>query len=497
MAQSATSYLSRAARQPVKWQPWGRDAFILATKLDRPVLLYVGGDSCRWCVETDRAIYSDPEIGTMINTLFVPIRVDRDERPEIAQRYQSAVERLAGLRGWPLTVFLTTDGAPFFGGTYFPADDPVTGRGMKQLLPEVARSYHDQHAVIVQRAELIRRLMLSEGEGSADRAVLRPAFIQSAVIGVRDALAAAVENRSVTGSVVSAAAVSLLLSASARARDSLSLAIARRALYLMLDTSAANAGEAPPRLVRAALVGVLAQAWVVTGDRQFREAGRALMHAVARDLRFSGAGLEPAGVFADQEGYVIDAVLLAAATLGDAGAEERAQSALDGLLQRAYARGWGVRHSVGAVPRIPTAITARGLLQDQVQVASACLAAHQITGERRYLDVAIDLVALLDRSYADSLGGYFDTAAPTPPASLADVATPAFADRTKHALDDLLPGPNAVAAQVLSRLAQVTGNTSYRRSAEATLEAFAASVPGNGLRAATFLSAARETLVNP
>jgi uncharacterized protein YyaL (SSP411 family) len=137
------------------------------------------------------------------------------------------------------------------------------------------------------------------------------------------------------------------------------------------------------------------------------------------------------------------------------------------------------------------------LLQDQVQVASACLAAHQITGERRYLDIAIDLVALLDRSYADSLGGYFDTAAPTAPASLADVATPAFADRTKHALDDMLPGPNAVAAQVLSHLAQVTGNTTYRRRAEATLEAFAASVPGNGLRAATFLSAARETLVNP
>src|SRR6266516_447935 len=97
MAHSGTSYLARAARQPVRWQPWGRDAFALAAKLDRPVLLYIGSDDCRWCAETDRAIYTNPEIGSLINTLFVPIRVDRDERPDVAQRYQTAVEHLAGL----------------------------------------------------------------------------------------------------------------------------------------------------------------------------------------------------------------------------------------------------------------------------------------------------------------------------------------------------------------------------------------------------------------
>jgi uncharacterized protein YyaL (SSP411 family) len=124
MAQSGTSYLARAARQPVNWQPWGREAFALASRLDRPVLLYVGNDACHWCTETDRAIYTDPEIGSLINALFVPVRVDRDERPDVAQTYQTAVERLAGPHGWPLTVFLTSDGSPFFGGTYFPADDP-------------------------------------------------------------------------------------------------------------------------------------------------------------------------------------------------------------------------------------------------------------------------------------------------------------------------------------------------------------------------------------
>src|SRR5256886_17650044 len=101
----------------------------------------VGADDCRWCVVMDREVYGDPTIGAVIDSLFVPVRVDRDERPDVAQRYEAAVQWLAGLRGYPLTLFLTPDGSAFLGGTYFPADDPVTGRGMKQMLPEVARSY--------------------------------------------------------------------------------------------------------------------------------------------------------------------------------------------------------------------------------------------------------------------------------------------------------------------------------------------------------------------
>jgi len=98
MSQSTTSYLTRAARQPVSWQPWGREAFALAARLDRPVLLYVGADDCRWCVVMDREVYGDPTIGAVIDSLFVPVRVDRDERPDVAQRYEAAVQWLSGLR---------------------------------------------------------------------------------------------------------------------------------------------------------------------------------------------------------------------------------------------------------------------------------------------------------------------------------------------------------------------------------------------------------------
>ncbi len=220
MAHSETSYLARAARQPVRWQPWGRDAFALAAKLDRPVLLYIGSDSCRWCAETDRAIYTDPEIGALINALFVPIRVDRDERPDVAQRYQTAVERMAGLRGWPLTVFLTADGAPFFGGTYFPADDPITGRGLKQLLPEVAKRYREQRTFIMEQAAVVRQMVLTEDSPS----VLRPSLVEQGMAAVARELDEAVRNRAVAGSVMHAEAVSLLLT------DTTLLASARRAL---------------------------------------------------------------------------------------------------------------------------------------------------------------------------------------------------------------------------------------------------------------------------
>src|SRR5256712_6820968 len=124
MAQSSTRYLTRAARQPVSWQPWGREAFALAARLDRPVLLYVGADDCRWCVVMDREVYGDPTIGAVIDSLFVPVRVDRDERPDVAQRYEAAVQWLARPRGYPLTLFLTPAGAALLCGTDFPPGQP-------------------------------------------------------------------------------------------------------------------------------------------------------------------------------------------------------------------------------------------------------------------------------------------------------------------------------------------------------------------------------------
>ncbi|MHB9023729.1 MAG: thioredoxin domain-containing protein [Armatimonadota bacterium] len=138
-AQSA--YLRSAAYQPVGWYEFGPEAFTEALREDRPILLDIGAAWCHWCHVIDRESYENPEIATLINEHFIPIKVDRDERPDIDARYQLAVQILTGQGGWPLTVFLTPQGDPFYGGTYFPPEDQHGRVGMSTLLPRIAEAY--------------------------------------------------------------------------------------------------------------------------------------------------------------------------------------------------------------------------------------------------------------------------------------------------------------------------------------------------------------------
>lgn len=476
MAHAATSYLSKAARHPVGWQPWGREAFELAGRLNRPVLLYVGSDNCEWCELMDTAVYNDPALASLINSRFVPVRVDRYERPDVALRYQSAVQTLSGLRGYPLTVFLTSDGSPFFGGTYFPADDPITGRGMFQVLPEVARSYRDQRPAVVRQAALVRQLAVAKSGGT--HGVLRPDDVAAEIERVRLLVVEATSATATAPSIAFTRSVSLLLTEYGLSGDSIALATARAALARLDDTSRFGAGEVPPALGRAGALRALVQGWALTDHADYRIQARALARRLAEGLAMPSRE----AVFADQQAFVIGSLLETAAAVGDSVTERLALTALDSLLHRAYAEGWGVRHAmVGSV---------QGLLQDQVQVAAACLAAFETSGERRYRDVAADIALVLDRDFADPAGGYFDASRP-------DVAVPVMADRTKHVWDDLLPGANAWAARMLITLAAASGEPRYRRRGEAALEAFAGGFSGVGMRAATYLEVARTALARP
>lgn len=478
MAHTATPYLARAARQPVSWQPWSREVFALAARLDRPVLLYVGAEDCRWCTVMDREVYSDPGLGALIDSLFVPVRVDRDERPDVAQRYQAAILSLAGLRGYPLTVFLTPDGAPFFGGTYFPANDPVTGRGLKQLLPNIARDFRERREFLLRHAAVIRQLALSRGVGV--HGVLRPRALAFEIGTVRAALETALrEGRPLRG-VTATQATILLLSEYSRSGDTASLGAATRALNALLDSGSVIAAplDEPPELVRASLARALSLAWVFTAEPRYHAAGRNQLATLLHSLTFG----DGRAFFADRDGFAVAAAITTADGLRDTVAQRRALAALDTLLRRAYARGSGVRHAGSG------ALT--GLLQDQVQVADACVAAYVATGKLRYLDVARDLAMVLERDFADPAGGYFDVAS-------RDLAAAPVDDRVKPVLDDLLPGANAWAAHMLLALSAATGDPDYRRRAEATLEAFAGAVAGEGVRASSFLLVARDALAMP
>src|ERR1700688_2139798 len=123
LAKASSAYLRSAMHQPVRWQGGGEEAFAKAKREDKPILLDIGAVWCHWCHVMDRESYENPATAEIINAKFVAVKVDRDERPDVDTRYQSAVAAISGQGGWPLTAFLTPDGMPYFGGTYFPPDE--------------------------------------------------------------------------------------------------------------------------------------------------------------------------------------------------------------------------------------------------------------------------------------------------------------------------------------------------------------------------------------
>ena len=152
---AASSYLRSARHQPVQWQPWGEAAFARAQAENKPILLDIGAVWCHWCHVMDRESYEDPEMARIINEHYVAVKVDRDERPDVDARYQAAVSAISGQGGWPLTGFLTPDGQPFFGGTYFPRDDRYGRPGFGRVLLTMAQVWKERRDEALESASSV------------------------------------------------------------------------------------------------------------------------------------------------------------------------------------------------------------------------------------------------------------------------------------------------------------------------------------------------------
>ena len=150
---SASPYLRSAAHQPIDWHEWGDAAFARAKSEDKPILLDIGAVWCHWCHVIDRESYENVEIAKIISEHFVPVKVDRDERPDVDSRYQSAISAISGQGGWPLTGFLLPDGKPFFGGTYFPPEDQMGRPGFRRVLLAVADSFRNRRSELERAAD--------------------------------------------------------------------------------------------------------------------------------------------------------------------------------------------------------------------------------------------------------------------------------------------------------------------------------------------------------
>jgi len=164
----SSPYLLQHAHNPVDWYPWGEEAFAKARDENKPVLLSVGYSACHWCHVMAHESFEDEDIAQLMNDLFVNIKVDREERPDVDQIYMNAVQMMTHHGGWPMTVFLTPDGVPFYGGTYFPPQDRYNMPGFPRVLISVAEAYRDRQEEIVETGtSLLKELRrLSESGGS-------------------------------------------------------------------------------------------------------------------------------------------------------------------------------------------------------------------------------------------------------------------------------------------------------------------------------------------
>ncbi len=171
--------------QPIQWHEFGEPAFAAARAADKPMLLDIGAVWCHWCHVMDRESYDDPEVAAIVNQHYIAVKVDRDERPDIDARYQVAVASLTGQGGWPLTAFLTPDGKPFYGGTYFPPTEQYGRPSFKRVLLSIAQAYREKRADVSEQAKLVESAIARSESFSGDPAKVSATVIDAIIDSAR------------------------------------------------------------------------------------------------------------------------------------------------------------------------------------------------------------------------------------------------------------------------------------------------------------------------
>jgi uncharacterized protein YyaL (SSP411 family) len=183
LARETSPYLRQHACNPVDWYPWGDEALRRTKELNRPIFLSIGYSACHWCHVMEHESFEDPEVADLLNRHFVSIKVDREERPDLDQIYMTAVQMLTGQGGWPMSMFLTPELEPFYGGTYFPPDDRYGRPSFKRLLLHIIDVWQNRRADVEtqakQLADGVRQMMFLEpGTGPLDASHLRKSSAQ-------------------------------------------------------------------------------------------------------------------------------------------------------------------------------------------------------------------------------------------------------------------------------------------------------------------------------
>ncbi len=555
LASEKSPYLLEHSLNPVKWYPWGKEALSKAKNDGKPILLSIGYSTCHWCHVMRQESFEDERTAAFINKNFVPIKVDREERPEVDAYYMGAVQAMTGGGGWPLTVFLTPDLKPFYGGTYFPLEPRYGMPSFMQVLEFVSSLWKGKREEVLANSEQVARVLLEQTTGGAHelgKSLLDEGY--SAMVASFDP-----EHGGFGGAPKFPLPSSLgfLLRYHYRTGKELArMSVLKTLDEMMLGGIRDYIGGGFHRystdrvwLVphfekmlydNALLAKVYAEAYQVTGKQEYAEVVRETLGWVTREMRdplggFYSAqdadtaegegtyytwtpeevtrslgeadgsvfnrlyGLTRTGNFegrnilhrtaaafgpAEQEvalrarkelylerlkrprpstdikvltswnGLAISALAFSAAVLGDNEFAERAASAAEFVLGTNSKDGRLLRRSVGGEAGL------EGTLEDYAFFVQGLLDLFEATAEPKWLQEAVRLTGVMVKGYEDrERGGYYLSLEPEP-------------SRLRESYDGPTPSGNSVAALNLVRLAELTGDLSYREKAERTLKSF-------------------------
>jgi uncharacterized protein YyaL (SSP411 family) len=311
LAAETSPYLLQHAGNPVDWYPWGEEAFARARAEDRPVLLSVGYAACHWCHVMEHESFEDDETARLMNEHFVSVKVDREERPDVDGLYMDAVVAMTGHGGWPMTVFLTPDGRPFYGGTYFPPEPRHGLPSFAQVLEAVVEAYRTRRHDLEEQAEALVGAIRQASEQAPSGEPLTSGLLSGVVPALRRSFDPTEGGFGPAPKFPAASTIELLLRLHAGSGVENALGMTR----LTLDRMAAggmydllgggfhrysvDARWLVPHFEKmlydnALLASAYLHAWVVTGEERYRRVTEETLDYVLRELRLPEGGLASA-----------------------------------------------------------------------------------------------------------------------------------------------------------------------------------------------------------